>query len=548
LEGEAFEETPLASGASAGEGAASPIVQRLTQELQVTQTRLRTTREESEATNEELRAANEELQSINEEYRSTSEELETSKEELQSINEELQTVNNELKIKLEAVSRANSDLQNLMAATDFGTLFLDSGLRINRFTDRVTDLFHITKADEGRPITDFSNQLEYEGLVEDARAAIAHLAPIRREVRSRGQRWYDIRLRPYRTVDDKIDGVVISFIDVTDRRKTEDALRESEERLRQEMRLVLLSSEPIFVWNIDDGIVEWNRGSEELYGWTRDEARGRNKEELLKSSVPESSFAALKRELIKRGSWSGELRQRTKDGRNLVVEARMELRPVGDLRLVLESTRDITERKRWESRQETMLRELTHRVKNMLAVVQAMAHQSMHGSASKDEFIKRFDGRIAALSEAHNLLVEGNWKGAELGALARKQLRPYAPGNSDQFRVEGEPIILSADFATPFGLVLHELATNAAKHGALSTSKGTVSLKWSLDTGNNPPLLTVVWEEKGGPPVTKPKTTGRGSALITGGIPNARVEREFRRHGVVCKIELPLPLRPVDSD
>jgi two-component system CheB/CheR fusion protein len=548
MEGEAVEETPLATGVSIGEGASNQIVQRLTQELQATQTRLRTTREESEAANEELRAANEELQSINEEYRSTSEELETSKEELQSINEELQTVNNELKLKLEAVSRANSDLQNLMAATDFGTLFLDSGLRIKRFTEHVTDLFHITKADEGRSITDFSNQLEYEGLVEDARTVIAHLAPIRREVRSRDQRWYDIRLRPYRTVDDKIDGVVISFIDVTDRRKTEDALRESEERLRQEMRLVELSSEPIFVWNLDDGIVDWNRGSEELYGWSRQEALGRNKEELLKIWVPGSSFADLKQELVKAGSWTGELRQKTKDGRSLIVETRMELRPVGDRRLVLESTRDITERKRWESRQETMLRELTHRVKNMLAVVQAMAHQSMQGSPSKEEFIKRFDGRIAALSEAHNLLVEGTWKGAELGELARKQLKPYAAGNSDQFRVEGEPIILPADLATPFGLVLHELATNAAKHGALSTPKGTVSLKWSLHTRNNPPLLTVLWEEKGGPPVTKPNTSGLGSALIAGGIPNARVEHEFRRDGVICKIELPLPPRSLDGD
>src|SRR5499427_6663847 len=139
-------------------------VRHLKEELEITQQRLRTMREESEAANEELRASNEELQSINEEYRSTSEELETSKEELQSINEELQTVNNELKLKLEAVSRANSDLQNLMAATDFGTLFLDSGLRIKRFTKHVTDLFHITKVEEGRPITDFSNLLEYEGL------------------------------------------------------------------------------------------------------------------------------------------------------------------------------------------------------------------------------------------------------------------------------------------------------------------------------------------------------------------------------------------------
>jgi two-component system CheB/CheR fusion protein len=151
IEGEAIEPAVSVSGQPYE---ADETVRRLTQELELAQERLRTTREESELANEELRAANEELQSINEEYRSTSEELETSKEELQSINEELQTVNSELKLKLEAVSRAHSDLQNLMAATDFGTLFLDSGLRIKRFTRQVTELFRITPSDEGRPLTD----------------------------------------------------------------------------------------------------------------------------------------------------------------------------------------------------------------------------------------------------------------------------------------------------------------------------------------------------------------------------------------------------------
>src|SRR5215831_1520232 len=167
IEGEAVDETIISAEP---EQATNEIVRRVRQELELTQARLRTVREESDASNEELRAANEELQSINEEYRSTSEELETSKEELQSINEELQTVNSELKLKLEAISRAHSDLQNLVAATEIGTLFLDSRLRIKRFTDRMTDLFRITLSDEGRPITDFAHQLEYNDLVKDARA------------------------------------------------------------------------------------------------------------------------------------------------------------------------------------------------------------------------------------------------------------------------------------------------------------------------------------------------------------------------------------------
>src|SRR5262249_15673019 len=128
IEGEAIDQSVLSSS----QQVTDETVRRLTQELELTQSRLRTVAEESDAANEELRAANEEVQSINEEYRSTSEELETSKEELQSINEELQTVNSELKLKLDTISRAHSDLQNLMAATDFGTLFLDAGLRIKR--------------------------------------------------------------------------------------------------------------------------------------------------------------------------------------------------------------------------------------------------------------------------------------------------------------------------------------------------------------------------------------------------------------------------------
>jgi two-component system CheB/CheR fusion protein len=150
--------------------------------------------------------------------------LETSKEELQSINEELQTVNSELKSKLELISRANSDLQNLLAASDFGILFLDSSLHIKRFTDQVRELFSITTGDEGRPITDFARQLEYEDLVKDVRTVIANLTPAKREVRSRNGRWYELRMRPYRTVDDRIDGVVITFVDVTERKSMEERL------------------------------------------------------------------------------------------------------------------------------------------------------------------------------------------------------------------------------------------------------------------------------------------------------------------------------------
>jgi two-component system, chemotaxis family, CheB/CheR fusion protein len=229
-------------GDSLGEVAPSPArieeqatdeqIRQLVQELQFSQTQLRASREEYEGANEELRAANEELQSVNEEYRSTAEELETSKEELQSINEELQTVNSELKSKLESVSRAHSDVQNLMAATDVGILFLDPKLRINRFTPRISDLFNVAVGDEGRSITDFTHRLDYDDLAADARKVLRDLTPSEREVHGKDGDWYLTRLRPYRTVEDKIDGVVVTFVDIGERRRAEDALRESEAQMR----------------------------------------------------------------------------------------------------------------------------------------------------------------------------------------------------------------------------------------------------------------------------------------------------------------------------
>jgi two-component system CheB/CheR fusion protein len=336
IEGEAVSEKLLSAETGTDE-----TVQRLRQELELTQARLRTVREESEAANEGLRAANEELQSVNEEYRSTAEELETSKEELQSVNEELQTLNAELKMKLDAVSSAHSDLENLMTATDFGTLFLDSRLIIKRFTDRVTELFSITPADEGRPITDFSHQLEYEDFVSDIRVVISRLTPVGREIRSLAGRWYDLRMRPYRTGDDKIDGVVLTFVDVTERRQVEEALRSSERQLRQLKRLIELSRDPIFVWDFDAGLVEWNRGSEELYGYSAMEALGKPREEFLSTEVPHGSFDKLKAKLLETGNWDGKLRNRTKDGRVVTIEGRLQLETFEGRRLVLESTREI---------------------------------------------------------------------------------------------------------------------------------------------------------------------------------------------------------------
>ncbi len=199
------------------------IVQQLEREVHHLRSRLQASLEDFNSSNEEMKAANEEMQSINEEYRSTTEELETSKEELQSVNEELQTVNNELRNNVEEISHAHSDLENLMYATQIATLFLDRDLKIKRYSPGMERLFNIKPTDRGRSISDFTHKLGYQNLVEDAGTILNDVATIERESTGPHGRSMLIRLLPYRTMDKRIDGVVISFVDITDVKNAEHA-------------------------------------------------------------------------------------------------------------------------------------------------------------------------------------------------------------------------------------------------------------------------------------------------------------------------------------
>jgi two-component system CheB/CheR fusion protein len=183
------------------------------------------------------------------------------------------------------------------------------------------------------------------------------------------------------------------------------------------------------------------------------------------------------------------------------------------------------------------LGELTHRVRNILAVIQAIARQTLNSSASKEAFVERLEGRLATLANAHALLVQSDWGGADLAELAHHQLDVYATDNRDRLRIEGEPVLLPADLATPVGLVLHELATNAVKHGALGNPQGKVAVRWAVERRNNQPYLRFEWKETGGPPAAEPATHGFGSTLIASGIPGAKVTRAFKPEGLACTIE-----------
>jgi len=218
-----------------------PVARQLEEELIRLKAQLRASIEQHEFHAEELKASNEELQAMNEELRSAAEELETSKEELQSINEELRTVNQELKVKIEETSLTSNNLQNLINSASIGTIFLDRSFRIALFTPAIREIFNLIPGDHGRPLSDITHRLDYDHLLRDAEVVLDRLSTIEREVHTTDGRVFMMRVLPYRTAEDHINGVVVTFIDMTTRKQAEIDLRASEEKYR-----TLLST-------IDDG-------------------------------------------------------------------------------------------------------------------------------------------------------------------------------------------------------------------------------------------------------------------------------------------------------
>ncbi len=224
-------------------------VRQLEHELLSTREYLHSAVEELETSNEELHSTNEELQSSNEELQSTNEELETSKEELQSVNEELNTVNAELQQKIEELTRTTNDLNNLLASTDIGTIFLDCRLNVQRFTPTMTDFINLIQADVGRPLAHIVTKLKYGRLMEDAKEVLRTLVPKEQEIQTNDDRWYSMRILPYRTVENVIDGVVITFVDTSVFRRTMKAAAEEAER--QGVSIINTVREPLLLLDQD---------------------------------------------------------------------------------------------------------------------------------------------------------------------------------------------------------------------------------------------------------------------------------------------------------
>ena len=312
-----FEDTPSAGAPHEKKAQAGNIkkqdgdVQRLEHELESTREYLHATIEEMETSNEELKSANEELQSVNEELQSTNEELETAKEELQSTNEELTTVNVELENKINEYSRASDDMSNLLAATEIATLFVDTDLCIKNHTPAAASLIHLIQSDVGRPLNDLKTRFEGVDLVGLAGNVLKDLNTVELEILSRDDIWYSLKIMPYRTTGNIINGVVMTFVDV---HKIKQA-----DKVKRLAAVLSDSNDAVTVLDLDGNIKAWNKGAEQMYGWTESEALKMNISALL----PDEKRNELKSSILKLSRGESikpfKSRRKTRDGNILEI-------------------------------------------------------------------------------------------------------------------------------------------------------------------------------------------------------------------------------------
>ncbi|HEY9344221.1 MAG TPA: PAS domain-containing protein, partial [Inquilinus sp.] len=494
--GRARNETPDEGPASDGGDAA---VQVLSAELLAAREELRNTRDELEAAHAESQSSNEEYLSITEELQSSNEELETAKEEMQSLNEELQTVNSELANRNEGLVRANSDLLNLLSSTSIATLFLDNDLRIRRFTPRVLDIFKVRDGDEGRPIGDIVSGLARDGPAQDVKQVLRTLMPIEREVAmTDGRTSYLMQVRPYRDLNDVIDGAVVTFVDITERKLHEQA--------RSLLAAIVDSSEDaIMSHDLRGTIVSWNGGAERLFGRTADEAIGQAGSAFLRGTRTDD-WSRVQAGLVDGDRIAHFDTFRTgKGGERIDMSCTVSPVKDGGGRVVGASVvaRDITERRAAEQKNALLLGELDHRVKNILALVSAVISQTLRAGLTPEEFATAMHGRIQSIAKAHSLLTAAGHGDVSLRTLIESELAPYDRKGEARLTISGADVALTPKAGIPMAMAIHELASNAAKYGALSEAAGRLDVRWSTADGQDGESLVLSWVEAGGPRCTR---------------------------------------------
>jgi two-component system CheB/CheR fusion protein len=503
--------------------------------------------EQHEASTEELQAANEEVTSANEELQSLNEELESSKEELESTNEELTTLNDEMANRNAELSRANSDLINLQGSTKLAVIVLGPDLTIRHFTPEAEQIFNLRPTDVGRPLGNVRHNVVSPDLETIATGVMASVRETEQEVQDKDGHWFSLRVRPYLTIDKKIDVAVLVLVDIDALKRTEHELRAARDFAQNTIDTV---REPLVRLDAELRITNANRAFYRTFRTTPDETIGQFIYELGNRQWNSPQLRQLlenilpKETVIEDFEVDHEFQQ---IGRRIMLlnARRLENQPQESARILL-AIEDVTERKRSQRQQEVLVAELKHRTRNLLAFVSAISAQTIATSRSLEDFAPQFGDRLSALSRVQTYLSHQEHKTASIADIVRNEMKAVGSNEADDhIRIEGEDVRLPDLSVQVVALALHELATNALKYGALAGKGGRLHVKWQVrrEKGDNAYLL-LEWMETGvdvsGSSATK---RGYGRELIEEALPyqiNARTRFEILDGGVRCSIEIPL--------
>jgi PAS domain S-box-containing protein len=357
-------------------------------------------------------------------------------------------------------------------------------------------------------------------------------------------RWHMVQAEPIRNARGEFRGWFGASVDIHDRKETEAALRDSEARLR-----LAQEAGGVGLWDCDlkSGKVFWSPNVHKLAGLIPGFAGGAEAWKQLMHPEDRLKAAAAGQAAL-RGERPLDIEARIIrpiDGETVWLAVRGEVMrgPTGEPERIIGINFDITDRKETEERQNLLIRELHHRVKNTLASVQAIVGSTARTASSIDEFYQAFVGRIVALARTHNLLTEDYWQKASLEMLLRNELGPYEDGDQHRITLEGPSVELPSQVAVPIGMAIHELTTNAVKHGALSTGKGQIDVRWRVEREGDEAALRFDWTERGGPAVMTPTRQGFGSRLLQRVLTTqlqADVHMDFDADGVRFAMTMPL--------
>jgi PAS domain S-box-containing protein len=326
-----------------------------------------------------------------------------------------------------------------------------------------------------------------------------------------------------------------------ERRQHEVVLAESEARLQEALTAGAVAA---FTWDVRTGFSQRSANAVQILGF--EPQQGLTAGEFLSrihADDRECFKAAVRGVRPESPTYTVAFRYKRPDGREVWLEevAKAEFDPAGHAERIKGLTLDVTERKRSEEHQRLLIAELDHRVKNLLARVAVVVMYTRQNSGSLDDYIQALDQRIRSMADAHSLLSQGRWHGVDLVELVRHQLAPYATDANTS--VDGPAVTLSVAATQALAMVLHELVTNAAKYGALSTPHGRVEVSWSRETQADAATLSVAWREIGGPAITASPQCGYGISLVRELIPHelgGSVDLAFAPDGVTCRVEVPL--------